>query len=370
MKLLSLLFAATAGAAAAQSPPWIYHRSVAQGYFDIYNGTAMFNASDSRTTSFVRSGYGMAAGGSGTASTPAFLYDSPGRLEQMVKVTLHGHTDYGRITFYGQASARNSGTVSTNGSGGTPALAYLTKRVEVQGYCDLGYSDVLHVESALPAGTPVTLRFRIGMHHFQSLTVTSPEKVTLPPAGPGGQSTITEELRSTTDTGPPGSGTNTVRITSWRLNGTALLDSPGDYRIPGDREFDFPALAGGTVNILHNFSAPAVSAVTRNPTATHRGDVSAEKAYSYSSYVQCWPVTSGVSLRSSSGASYKPPTGQAAILQVSSTPQSLLLTAPDGVIFQRGVRTPQGLAWEDLPDTRLLHVPFTGSSGFFRARQP
>lgn len=362
MKSLHILtFLLASGGVLAQEPtaPRFYYRAGTYGNFSIYNDTAVFHGDrGSPTWTYTKTPLRLSPTGSGTA----WRYG----MGQTARATLHGHSDFGSISYSAELLARVSGEYFT----GQNSTALYTGYCRAAGTLEMGYQDELRVvSSSLPVGEAATLRMRVRYFGQRIQTTQWPEWVVIPPTGPGGQSTTIQELRSKVDKEYRHPSEHAVRFSVLRPDGSQANFFNFERESVGEREFDFAVQVGGKVFLTHGLMPHGLEAETRAATASHLGD--RESAHSVSGFgtVRVWSLTSGVTLESASGASYAPATGQA-VLDARTVGNQMQLIAPVGSVFQKGTFTPQGLTWTDLPETELLVAPMTEPSAVFRARLP
>lgn len=363
MKSLHILtFLLASGGVLAQEPaaPRFYYRAGTGGNFSIYNSTAVFYGDPgSSSFTYTKTPLRLSPTGSGTAS-------HNNGMGQTARATLHGHADFGAISYSADLLARVSGEYFT----GQNSTALHTGYCRAMGTLEMGYQDELGVvSSSLPVGDVATLRMRVRYYGQRTQTTQWPEWVIIPPTDPVGQSTSIQEIRSKVDKEFRSPSEHGVRFSVLRPDGSQASFFNFERELVGEREFDFAVQVGGKVLLTHFLAPPALATETRAATASHLGD--RESAHSVSGFgtVRVWSLTSGVTLESASGASYAPATGQA-VLDARVVGNQMQLIAPVGSVFQKGTFTPQGLTWTDLPETELLVAPMAEPSAVFRARLP
>ncbi len=360
-KLKCLGFAILSWQALAQEPvvPRFHYRAGTGGNFSIYNDTAVFSGDRGAVDwTYTRYPLRLSPTGSGTAWRNS--------MSQTVRATLHGHADFGSISYSADLLARVGGEYFT----GQNSTALHTGSCRAVGVLEMGYQDELSVvSSSLRVGETATLRMRVRYFGQRTQTTQWPEWVVIPPTGPGGQSTTVQEIRSKVDTEFRPPSEHAVRFSVRRPDGSQASFFNFERESSGERDFDFDVQVGGKVQLTHVLIPHGLEAETRAATASHPGD--RESAHSVSGFgtVRVWSLTPGVSLESASGASYAPAAGQA-ILDARVVGNQMQLISPVGSVFQKGTFTPQGLTWADLPAKELLVLPMTEPSAVFRARLP
>lgn len=368
MGAAGLLFS-TAPSPAQVTPGFFYH-AAAGGTIRIFNSSKVITVTGQQTnTTAVSSGvksFSHNTSMAGSALEQRFGGAGYYPFSMQVASAAGGHAGYGHLHFHGNASVSTQGHHFTNASATHPQTAYGTEEAEASAGLTLAYNDVLHVESAmLPTGTPVVVRASLDAYISPvEKTVTSPVLVNYPPSGPGFPATSAYVLE-TTAISDKGFLEGEVRLTS-RRPGVTFPSVDDKFLWPlaqNPSQVDVDAVVGGQITISHS-SEFSVGAMTAS------GNYAATSRASSSYNLTCQIMTGGATLRSESGHNYSPATGVSALLQVYNSPDALVLTAPAGAIFQKLVTTPAGIDWLDLPQTRMLVVPFDGATGFFRVRQP
>lgn len=358
--------------AQTSQPPHTWHRATVRGTFATYNDSRTFTGIGAQPEmAFQRQGFTTGVSGAGSASDTVDGGNTSAALYQSSEVGLKGMVFFGHLNFFGTAKVANRGQLFVNATPGSPESLYITRYANAGATLDLGYQDILDVESAtLPPGTAVTLKLRFSAWGGGERSVEEPVTVTYPPTGPGFPSTTAQELRLTTQKGYIASSNNAGFVVK-KADGSYVTGSTMDGRVEGEWEGSFTAFVGGTVQFSHSVSGNAeATAEGPNGGGISSGDYSAMTSISFHTSLYCWPTTESVTLRSRSGHNYAPPTGTAGLLQVRSSPTDMVLTAPAGFIFQKATVTPTGFVWKDLTETRMLIVPFTEPHAFFRAVQP